>query len=295
MKRVLKWMAIILVSIISLAVISGGVLYAIGGTKFDPPEELPAETLAAPSGSTGIVRGAHLAATHGCTECHGAQLQGQVMVDAPPFRVVASNLTGGAGGVAPLLDELGWERAIRHGIGADGRALAIMPSEAYTYLSDDEVAAIIAWLESLPPVDNELPETEIRPLGRIIAATGGFEPVSAWIDHAQPHLATAPAPGATIEYGGHRARTLCMACHGEDLNGQQPPNPESPFAPSLHPASHWTLEQFTTALRTGMTPARQLDSAFMPWPAFANMTDTEIQALHLYLSSLPDPAPAPTQ
>jgi len=40
-------------------------------------------------------------------------------------------------------------------------------------------------------------------------------------------------------------------------------------------------------LRTGKRPdGRELDK-FMPWPAMSKMTDDEIAALWLYLSSLP--------
>lgn len=286
--KVLKWLGIALAGVIGLVVVAAGVLYVIGGSRMEGPSDLPAETIAA-ADPAAVERGAHIARTHGCFECHAERLEGQVLVDAPPFRVVASNLTAGRGGVAPRLDALGWERAIRHGVGADGRGLAIMPSEMYVHMSDDETAALIAWLVALPPVDNELPTTTIRPLGRIIAGTGGFQPTSAMIDHARPHVATSPPLAPTAEYGEHRAATLCAGCHGPDLAGMQPPDPSSPYAPSLHLSKSWTLDQFTAALRTGQTPARQLDSLYMPYTVTQHLEDVEIEALHLYIRSLPQP------
>jgi len=283
--KVLKWLGIALASVVALVVVAAGALYLIGGSRMEGPSDLPPESITAADISE-LGRGAHIARTHGCLECHAPQLEGQVLVDAPPFRVVASNLTSGRGGVAPRMDALGWERAIRHGVGPDGRGLAIMPSEMYAHMSDDEVAALIAWLEALPPVDNELPPTVIRPLGRIIAGTGGFQPTSAMIDHTRPHPATAPPAAPTVEYGRHRAATLCAGCHGPDLAGMQPPDPSSPYAPSLHLSGNWTLDQFTTALRTGRTPARQLDSLAMPWTITRHLEDVEIEGLHLYVKEL---------
>lgn len=295
MKPILKWTGIALGAILGLVLVLAGVLWFIGGSKFEGPTDLRAESVALPvNDSAALSWGQHLAETHGCTDCHAADLSGQVLVDAPPFRVVASNLTAGAGGVGRVLDEQGWERAIRHGVGADGRGLAIMPSELYTYLSDDDLGALVAHLRSVPAIDNELPATTIKPLGRIIAATGGFFPTSDLIDHEAPHPETAPEAGATVEYGAYRASTLCSACHGADMNGAQPPDPSSPPAPSLIPAGRWTLEQFTTALRTGQTPARQVDGDYMPYTVTAKLTDAEIEALWLYLGSLPVAPAAPT-
>jgi len=288
---VLKWFGIALASVVGLIVVAAGALYMIGGSRMEGPSDLPPEAIAAAEPAA-VELGAHIARTHGCLECHADRLEGQVLVDAPPFRVVASNLTSGRGGIAPRMDALGWERAIRHGVGADGRGLAIMPSEMYVHMSDHEVTALIAWLESLPPVDNELPPTEIRPLGRIIAGIGGFQPTSAMIDHTRPHAAAAPPVAPTVEYGRHRAATFCAGCHGPDLAGMQPPDPSSPYAPSLHLSGNWSLEQFTTALRTGMTPARQLDSLAMPWTITRHLEDVEIEALHSYIKSLPQPAGA---
>jgi len=61
-------------------------------------------------------------------------------------------------------------RAIRHGIGYDGKPLMIMPSKGYWYLSDEDLGAVIAFLKTAQPVDNVLGEKRIATLGRILAA-----------------------------------------------------------------------------------------------------------------------------
>jgi cytochrome c553 len=284
MRRFLKWTGILVGIVLLLALIAAGGLFVVGGSKFVGPTDLPAESLAITGDSAQLARGAHIGASHGCESCHGEGLGGTILVDAPPFRVVASNLT--TAGVGAKLDVAGLERGIRHGVGSDGRALAIMPSELYKNLSDDETAALIAWMQSLPPVQNELPETKIKPLGRIIAGTGSLPTAVDLIGAEAPHTAVAPPMAVTLEYGRYRASTLCVACHGQRLEGAQPPDPSSPPAPPLMNAATWTLNQFRTAMRTGQTPTRQLDDMFMPYTVTAHLTDEEIEALHMYMRSL---------
>jgi len=53
-------------------------------------------------------------------------------------------------------------RAIREGAGHDGRALfPMMPYENFRYLSDEDVASIVVFLRTLPPVRNPLPTTRL--------------------------------------------------------------------------------------------------------------------------------------
>lgn len=294
MRRILKWTGILVGVVLLLALIAGAGLFVAGGSKFAAPSDLTAEALPITGDSVQLARGEHLVATHGCRACHGAELAGGVLVDAPPFRVVASNLTSGGGGVGTILDETGWEHALRHGVGSDGRALLIMPSELYANMSDADMAALIAYIRSVPPRDNELPPTRIKALGRIIAGTGGLPTAVDLIGGGKPHVATNPPVAATVEYGEYRASTLCVACHGQLLEGAQPPDPSSPPAPPLWNAATWSLDQFRTALRTGMTPARQLDGDSMPYEVTANLTDEEIEAIHMYLKTLTPGSAVPT-
>jgi mono/diheme cytochrome c family protein len=152
------------------------------------------------------------------------------------------------------------------------------------------LGAIIAYIKSLPPVDNELPERRIEFLGRLMDAAGMFPPSAVdQINHTAPHP-TAPEPGVTATYGEYLTRT-CTECHGANLNGAPfgPPGEEVP-TPNLTPGGElasWSEEDFFTTMRTGMTPGgRQLD-AEMPWMYFGQMSDEELRAVWLYLQSLP--------
>ena len=287
--KALKWIGAGFAALLALVLLAAVTLYFVGSSRVDASVTLPDEALAVTADSALVARGEYLVATHACRDCHGERLEGRVFADAPPFLAVASNLTSGQGGIGSAYREADWERAVRHGVGLGGRGLSpIMPSALFHALSDDEITAMIAYLQTIPPVDNELPRSEFRPLGRVIAGTGGLYTANAVIDHGEPHLAAAPPHAATLAYGEHRTRTLCTYCHGQDLRGgSEPVEPGTPLPPSLVSVTGWSLEQFTTAMRTGVTPSgKELNPVIMPWKAFRHMDDAEIEALYRYLQTL---------
>lgn len=283
--KILKGAGLALGGLIALVLMAASVLYFVGGKKVSRTYHVETAALAIPTDSASLARGAHVAAINGCHDCHGEDLSGQVFVDAPPFRAVASNLTSGKGGVGARYSEADWDRAIRHGVLPSGRAVIVMPSAGFHQLSDDDTAALIAYLQSIGPVDRELPPTEIRVPGWVLAAFA-LDPAAEVRTAAA--RASAPAPGPTAEYGAYLASVTCTHCHGATLQGTaRPPTPGSPPAPNLEAAGQWTLAQFEETLRTGVTPGGHvLDPAFMPWTFTARMTDEELEALHAYLHTL---------
>ena len=230
--------------------------------------------------------GRYLAETHGCSDCHGGNFAGQVMADAPPFLLVSSNLTTGEGGVGSEFSDADWLRAIRHGVGSDGRGLFIMPSEAYYNFSDEEIGALIGYLQQVEAVDNVLPPVTVRTLGKLIMGMGDDLRTAAEMipDNPRPPM---PARGPTAQWGKYRAAVLCTVCHGPDLAGAQAPDPDSPFAPNLQVVGGWGLDGFVRAMREGTTPAgQQLDSEYMPWNEIGRMPDTDLEGIYRHLESL---------
>ncbi|MCB9958492.1 MAG: cytochrome c [Rhodospirillaceae bacterium] len=117
-----------------------------------------------------VARGAYLASIMDCTGCHtGRTADG--MPDPDQFLTGATvgfempglgifwppNLTSDATGLGDWSDaEVA--TAIRTGERPDGRILApIMPWMSYASLSDDDVAALVAYLRTLPPTPNDVP------------------------------------------------------------------------------------------------------------------------------------------
>ena len=248
----------------------------------DPPLTISrdAETLAL---------GAHLFATRGCADCHGNDGAGKLVFDAGPvMKLIAPNIT--PGGVVKGYNADQIAAAIRHGVKPDGHPMLFMPAGDFKDFSDADTAALVAHLQGLAKSSSDLGPTEVRPLGRVLYLFGKFPLLPAeTIDHA-PCTRSAPAVAATAEYGKYLAQG-CTGCHGHDFAGQHVPGtpPEFKDAQNLTPANlgNWTREDFRRALRTGKRPDGSAIDEFMPWRTFANFKDEEIDALWLYLHSLP--------
>jgi mono/diheme cytochrome c family protein len=187
-----------------------------------------------------------------------------------------------------------WIRAIRHGVRRNGQSVLFMPSQEYTGMSDDDLGALVAYLKSLPPVDNPQPASSVGPLGRALFVAGQLPLLPAeMIDHGATRRASAPS-GATVENGAYIVEG-CKGCHGAELAGGKIPGtpPEWPPAANITPdratgIGAWTEADFVRALRTGRRPdGRELRSEFMPWKNFAHFTDDELAAMWAYLRTVP--------
>lgn len=286
MQKVLKWVGIVLGSVVGLIVVAALVLFALGSSRLNGTYKAP-DTLASGFGdSASLARGEHIMRIHSCQVCHGERLEGSVFLDIPPAFAVASNLTPGRGGVGEAYSGEDWDRAIRYGIRPDGKMiLPFMPYNLFNKLNDVDAGHLAAYLESLQPVDNELPPSRAKFLGKIIFAIEN--PLPGKRAAAVPVLEPAP----TAEYGKYIASTTCVECHGDQLQGGRHPDPSAPAAPALHRTGNWTAGEFALALRTGRTPERQISDQYMPWKYYAHLTDTEVAALQAYIKTLPAPAP----
>jgi mono/diheme cytochrome c family protein len=274
--------------LVVLIVMAVGSVYALSAAAVGTGHATSTHAFDAAGGDA--AEGARLAAVYGCTDCHAADLGGKLLVDGMPFaRIPAPNLTAGRPGGA-FTDEQ-FEQAVRHGVGADGRSLFIMPSAEYTYLGDEDVAAILAYIRTLAPVERELPSRSFGPVGRMVVAMGKV-PFQAELIAADPnarHLAK-PSAADPVQLGHYLTR-LCTGCHGRDLEGAAPLEPEAPAGANLTPAGNlknWTLEDFRTAFSTGRTPeGKQLDPNVMPWKVIGQAQPEEIAAMWAYLQTIP--------
>lgn len=275
-----------LAGVVSLLVLAVAVLYAITSSDLRRRYRLPGVPVPAATDSSSLARGKHLVEVIGkCQECHGEDYGGKVMVDAPMFgRLAGRNLTRGRGGIGDYNDE-DWERAIRHGVAKDGRPLIFMPSEAYTVMGDAELAAVVGYLRTRPPVDRETPAPRVGPIARALYLGGNFPLLAVKvIDHDSTRRP--PVPGVSLEYGKYLATLgVCRSCHGSDLAGTG-----DPAAPDLTRSrlAAWTEADFFRSLRQGQRPdGSVVDPEKMPWLRSGRMTDDEIRAVWLYIRSLP--------
>ena len=119
--------------------------------------------------ATRLERGRYLVTIAECFACHspidsilllplpGREGSGDIIDSVGPE--VAPNLTPDVEtGAGNWTDDM-FVRAIREGFGHDGRPLlASMRSEYYGILTDEDIASVVVYLRSLPPVRHELPK-----------------------------------------------------------------------------------------------------------------------------------------
>jgi mono/diheme cytochrome c family protein len=294
MPKLLRIIGRVLVGLVALVLLVVAVGFIGGGVKLNKTYDVPARTLVVPTDSASIVRGEALATLSACTACHAGTLAGRIMSDDALFgRLTAPNLTRGNGGVGASYTDADWERAIRHGVRRDGTGLANMPSGEFNQMRDAELGRLIAYLKSVPPVDNVIPPRRVGPLLRIMLMFGAPLLHAKDIDHTSQRV-VAPAPAATVEYGKY-ITAGCQFCHGGNfqgaaVGGSEPGAPPSPSIGQTGNATKWTNEQFIQAMRTGVTPAGvKLRNQYMPWQAIGRLSDDELRGMQMYLSSVPPP------
>jgi mono/diheme cytochrome c family protein len=291
MRRIGRIAGASLLGVMALVALGIALVYAISEVRLRAHYEVAVTSPTIPSDAASIERGRHLAsaATH-CSGCHGADLSGLTLVDAPPFLLIPPNLTRGEGGVGSSYTTEDWVRAIRYGVRPDGTPIQIMPAYNYHALSDADLAAIIAYVQSAAPVDNDPGRTELRLLGRLLMLAGELQLPA---DRIPPHASRAPVPpaGRTAEYGRYLAVIgNCADCHGANFAGQAAVIPGEPPPPNLTRGGElgtWSEAEFIAAMREGITPSGRPISTAMPWELTGKLSDDELGAIFRYLQSLP--------
>src|SRR5437016_11910293 len=176
MDRVWKWIAGTIVGLGLLLAIA--ITATVGWRPFFGPRARPLTARKFEATPERLKRGQYIAtAQSGCLYCHtphdwkapgdpmtaGMEAAGEVLPYSDlPGRVVAPNLTPDKETGAGTWTDDQLARAIREGIGHDGRALfPMMPYSRYREMTDEDLASVVVYLRSLPAVRNHLPPTEI--------------------------------------------------------------------------------------------------------------------------------------
>ncbi len=285
--KIVKWIGLALGGLIALAAIAVGILYTIGNARLTKKYVVQPESVAIPADQVSLQLGKKWA-TALCTSCHGTDFSGKTMVnDQTVGYFAAPNLTSGKGGSGNEMTDADWILAIRHGVDPhEGRALLAMPSVNFYYLSDQDLGAIIAYIKTVPPVDKGFGEVNLTFVGRALLGAGVFGQdilPAEKIAHAGPRP-PALVPTANLEYGEYLVRIEgCRDCHGENLTGGKSPEPGARHAPDITPKGFfrtWSQDKF-------IKDARTLKGKGMPWAILKPLDDTELDAIFLYLQSLP--------
>jgi cytochrome c553 len=186
--------------------------------------------------------GERLTHVDGCFSCHGSQLTGRVVFAGwLGTRIVAPNLTRLAHGETNAQ----LAAAIRYGVKRDGTSIVEMPSNQFTKSSDSDVAAIIAYLRTLPARPDAAGKSRWRFGGRMMLVTD-LIPLEADLVNrsARGPLRTPTSP---LALGHYMTQLHCSGCHGPHLSGETIKG-----SPSLHFAiQHYSPAAFEHFFRTG--------------------------------------------
>lgn len=288
----LRWTLRVLVTVVALVLTAAGAVYGLSERRLHARFTPPDHSLDVHADAATVARGKYLATTRGCMDCHGEGFVGHVMLDDPMIgRLAGPNLT--LGGRGARLGDREWELAVRHGIRPDGSALLIMPAQEFTGMSDDDLAAIVAYARSVPAVTVPPPASRAGPLIRALYLGGQVKLLAAEqiADHAKPHVRRVEA-APDARYGAYVAAG-CTGCHGAGFSGGKIPGAPPDWGPAANitpggNVGRWSEAQFVHAIRTGERPdGSRIDGKLMPLKILGQMEETELRAVYQYLRTLP--------
>jgi mono/diheme cytochrome c family protein len=278
--RVLVWTLRLSIGFLMAGAVTASIAYIVSNDRLRRRYDVPLPELRIPATAEALARGARFGQVR-CTGCHGPDLAGQVLADRfARGRVVAPNLTRGLGGSGAVYGDMELVRAIRDGIGRDGRALLHMPSSAYYDLSDADVVALVAWVRSRPPVAAQVPPSQIHFWGRMRLAFGADRPDAAWMDHARPRI-NPGIEGPTTAYGRYLAATSCAACHDWHRTDRRT------HAPALDGVRNYAMGPFERLVREGVADGGRTLGPAVIGHRFPAYSADEVAGMYAYLHRLP--------
>lgn len=291
MKRWIKWTVGVIGGVAVLAVGAAVVGLQLAERKMARKVEVPAKPVAYVTDQGALDRGKYLFESRGCVDCHGANGGGREFVnDGKGLRIAGPDITS-AGASARYQPE-DWVRAIRHGVGPGGQPLMIMPSEDYNRVTDQDLAALVSYVRSLPPQRGAAAVVGLPPPVRILYGFGAIKDAAAKIDHSLPP--SQPVPAAVNAQHGAYVANMCIGCHGEHLSGGKIPGgpPDWPPAANITPGENSAMalykdaRSFVAMMRSGKRPDGT-PIKVMPFESLAKMNDVDVQALYEYLKTVP--------
>lgn len=305
-----------LVFVVAALVVVGGTAWAAWWLTSFPnvPEPFPLQLAASPEK---VARGSYLFNNVArCVDCHSTR-------DWSKYAAPIVKGTEGKGGEAFTHAQMGvpgefyarnitptaladWSdseiaRAITTGVNKHGEALyPVMPYRNYGELDADDVEALVAYIRTLKPQPDEVPDRSFHfPMQFVVRTL------------PQPaHFTPRPDPSDKVAYGGYLARTAgCGECHAtRDADGAPRPGmefaggmefrfPEGGLvrAPNITPDADtgigtWSEQQFVSRFKVWerasdrVLPEKQrAANTVMPWKQLGGMTREDLGAVYAYL------------
>ncbi|HRO42838.1 MAG TPA: cytochrome C [Flavipsychrobacter sp.] len=311
MKKVFKWLGIALTVFVFI------ILAGVGYLKFMLPNVGDAPDLKVEITQERVERGKYLAnSVTVCMDCHSKRDWSQWAGPLVPG-------TNGGGG-EPFDRKMGFPgdfysknitpyglkdwtdgqvyRAITTGVNKDNEPLfPVMPYHYYGQMDTEDVYSIIAYIRTLPSINNDVPKADPDfPFSLIM--------------HTIPHKAAPspkPDPSDSVAYGGYLVKISgCVECHskfnekqqmiaGTEFGGgrQFPMSGGTLTTPNITPDAtglgYWSKEKFIAAFK------KYQDSAYvspklaitdfntlMPWVMYSAMTESDLSSMYQYLKTV---------
>jgi len=254
-----------------------------------------------------IKRGEYIATAGDCVACHtagsGASLAGGLPLPTPFGMIVSTNITPskthgiGNYSLAQFTD------ALRKGVRADGAYLyPAMPYTSYAQISDDDVAALYAYLmKGVTPVNASPPQTDLSFPFNIRLSMAAWNLL--FLD-SKP-FAPDPSKPADWNRGAYLVRGLthCSACHtprnilmaeesshnlgGGDVGGWHAPNITSDANSGI---GAWSEQDLVDYLRSGRAVNKAQAAGSMIEAvdhSFRYLTDGDLRSIAMYIRTVP--------
>lgn len=314
---------LVVVATLAGASVAAMVAYVLTNWNKDWSDAVPMPQLQASTDAAVIEQGRYLVQgpAH-CASCHFAKDQlealmrgedvtpsgGYAFVMGPLGTLYVPNLTPDQETGIGRYSDGQLFRMMQYSVKPDGTG-TIEPMMPFGNMAEEDQIAVVSYLRSLPPVMNRVPPNEWSFLGKAIRT---FVPTfhARAVDTVNPPK-SAPTMAATAERGEYLARNVanCVGCHtprnlqtgeatGPEFSGGTEMEP-APFpgvdttvwfrSPNLTPDPSGSLRNFADAkgFAARFRAGRVNKGSPMPWESFARMSDTDLEALYMFFSSLP--------
>lgn len=194
-------------------------------------------------------------------------------------------------------------RAVREGVSRDGRALfPMMPYQNFAKMSDEDVQSLVAYLRTVPAINNAVPKTKVD------------FPVSIFMQSAPQPVTTAvaaPEKSNPIAYGKYLVdMAVCEFCHSRQEKGEAESGMNFAGAEVFRVSEfevvsanitadpetgigNWTEQRFIDKFKgyanftnENLPPAVQANFTVMPWLGLPNLPEDQLKAIFAYLKTL---------
>ena len=257
------------------------------------------------SAQNAVQRGDYLVNTiMTCGNCHspkgppaaiaGKDFSGGLEFDEPPFKVTAPNITPDKATGIGNWSAAEIKKSVIDGVRPNGVPLApIMPSDYYAILTPGDADAIVAYLQSLKPVSNKVPDPIYKQPFSLHRFPGTEKPM------APADMTDKVKHGFYLVSIGH-----CLECHTPMVQGRleldkigkggrEFPGPwGTSVSRNITPSKTAGIGDWTDAeIKRAITEGKRKDGSPMKPPMgygyYAGMTDSDLNDVIAYLRTLP--------